>query len=101
MGWGSGSWWLSLLLCRPLFEGENEFCLYLEELFPNLKVWCTPAVVCPCIVCWSEVVVMGEVVLFDCRQGGFVALSGTSCDGSWGSLEGLIDMTVASHMMVT
>ena len=35
---GSGSQWLSFLLCRPLFEGENEFCLYLEELFPNLKV---------------------------------------------------------------
>lgn len=39
-GRGSGSQRLSLLLCRPLFEGENEFCLYLEELFPNLKVEC-------------------------------------------------------------
>ena len=41
---GAGQWGvacLALLLYRPLFEGENEFCLYLEELFPNLKVWCT------------------------------------------------------------
>ena len=59
-GWGGGIRQLSLPLCRPLFEGENEFCLYLEELFSNLKVECTAAVGCPCTGRWKEVVVMGR-----------------------------------------